>query len=70
MDTYHLTAETIDSFGRYLLSEEKSPGTVSKYLHDVRTFSAWLAGRAVTRELSARSTTAWWPQPGSGAPSV
>ena len=54
MDTYHLTAETIDSFGRYLLSEEKSPGTVSKYLHDVRTFSAWLAGRAVTRELSAR----------------
>ena len=40
-------------FQRHLLKAERSPGTVEKYLRDVRAFSTWLAGRPVTHERAA-----------------
>ena len=53
MDKHELTAEQIMAFGAYLRGEERSAGTVEKYLRDVRAFSAWLGGRPVTREGAA-----------------
>ncbi|MDO4314207.1 MAG: tyrosine-type recombinase/integrase [Oscillospiraceae bacterium] len=48
-----LTAERIDAFAHHLRAEERSSGTIEKYLRDVRAFAAWLDGRAVTRETAA-----------------
>lgn len=48
-----LTAEKVDAFGRHLLAEERSFGTVEKYLRDMRAFASWLDGRVVTREMTA-----------------
>ena len=48
-----LTAEKIEAYGRYLCAEERGSDTIEKYLRDVRAFSAFLAGRAVTRETAA-----------------
>lgn len=46
MDKRRITRERMDSFGRYLSQEERSRGTVEKYLRDVRELAAWLgAGR-------------------------
>ena len=39
-----------EAFVRQLRAEERSRGTVEKYLRDVERFSTWLAGRAATRE--------------------
>ena len=50
---HKLTPEQLTAFVRYLHTEERSEGTVAKYLRDVETFSRWLDGRAVTRELAA-----------------
>ena len=50
-----LTAEQITAYGRHLQAEERSPGTVEKYLRDVRAFARWLDGRAVTKE----AVTGW-----------
>ena len=46
----YLTQEKAAEYGRTLLEEERSEGTVEKYLRDIRAFSAWLDGRPVTRE--------------------
>lgn len=53
MTEHKLTVEGINAFGRYLLAEERSAGTIEKYLRDVQAFAAWLDGRAVTREMAA-----------------
>ena len=46
-----LTAMHIQSFADHLFQEEKSPATRSKYVRDVRAFSAYLGDRALTKEL-------------------
>ena len=53
MDNYHLTAEQITAFALHLRMEEHSPGTVEKYLRDVRAFARWLGGGPVTKEAAA-----------------
>lgn len=53
MTKYHLTADILTSYGKYLQQEERSPATVEKYMRDLRGFSAWLEGRAVTKRLAA-----------------
>lgn len=50
MDKRRITRERMDSFGRYLSQEERSRGTVEKYLRDVRELAAWLGGRELTKE--------------------
>lgn len=48
-----ISAEKREKFSGYLKSEERTPGTIEKYLRDVRSFAAWLDGRDVTKELAA-----------------
>ena len=50
-----LVSEQITAFEQHLWKEERSPGTVEKYLRDVRAFACWLDGRAVTKE----TVTGW-----------
>lgn len=49
-----LTGVQIEAYGQYLRSEERSPGTIGKYLRDVTAFMEWLDGRPVTKELTVR----------------
>ena len=51
MDERVLNQEQISSYGCWLRNEERAAGTIEKYLHDIRMFSAWLKGRPVTKEI-------------------
>lgn len=53
MNDHRLNPEQITAYGLYLRREEHAPGTIEKYLRDVRAFAAWLDGRPVTKELAA-----------------
>ena len=55
MNEHTLTPERIAAYGQYLRAEERAPGTVEKYLRDVRAFAAWLDGRPATKE----AVTGW-----------
>lgn len=54
MDKYRLTAERITAYSQTLRQEERSPGTIEKYLRDVRAFARWLDSAPVTKELATR----------------
>ncbi len=45
-----ITENQIMAYGEYLRHEERSQNTIEKYLHDVRSFYAWLGGMDVTKE--------------------
>lgn len=47
-----ISEEILSSFRLYMISEEKSPHTVKKYLRDVRRFSAVLGSRELTKETA------------------
>lgn len=53
MKQYQLTKEQIIAYGKHLREEERSAGTIEKYLRDTRSFAVWLEGRPVTKELAA-----------------
>ena len=53
MGERQISGSQIAAYGSYLRAEERSPGTVEKYLRDVRAFARWLGGRPVTKELAA-----------------
>ena len=53
MQNHSLIPEQITAFERYLRTEERSSGTIEKYLRDVRAFAVWLNGRIVTKETAA-----------------
>ena len=55
MQEQPIRTEHIERFARQMRQEERSPGTVEKYLRDVRALERWLNGRPVTRE----SVAAW-----------
>ena len=48
-----ISARCLTAYARRLHLEERSAGTIEKYLRDAEAFAAWLDGRAVTRELAA-----------------
>ena len=52
MENRPITEQDISSFGRSLISEEKSANTVEKYLRDARAFAAFAAGGVLTKELA------------------
>ena len=54
MDEHELCPEQIGGFAAFLNREERAPGTIDKYLRDVRAFAAWLDGRPVTKETAAQ----------------
>ena len=53
MEQQVITSEQIRAYGAKLRAEEKGPGTVEKYLRDVRALTAWLAGEGVTKDRAA-----------------
>lgn len=48
-----LTGSMLSAYMRYLQREERSDGTIEKYLRDVKGFVAWLNGKQVTKEVMA-----------------
>lgn len=50
-----ITSNSISEFEAWLVSEERSAGTISKYLRDISAFSTWLGDGEVCKE----SVAAW-----------
>ena len=50
MEHQAITGEVLGVFARTLRERERSPGTIEKYMRDIRAFAAWLEGAEVTRE--------------------
>lgn len=51
MDQRTLSAAQLAAYGACLRADERAPGTLEKYLRDLRAFLVWLDGRPVTKEL-------------------
>ena len=49
-----ITKQTMDRFYEYLIEEERSSGTIEKYIRDVRLLQSWLGPAPVTKENAAR----------------
>ena len=49
-----ITKQTMDRFYEYLIEEERSSGTIEKYIRDVRLLQSWLGSDPVTKENAAR----------------
>ena len=45
-----ITKEQIQSFRNYLIDEEKSKATVSKYMHDITDFAKWIGEQEITKQ--------------------
>lgn len=50
MNGRFITAKMIGEFKEYLISEERSPTTIEKYIRDVRMFSAFTGNSEITKE--------------------
>ena len=48
----HINQAQLTAFERYLRLEEREPGTIEKYLRDVRTFAAWLEEKPLDKEAA------------------
>ena len=53
MATHQFTIEQMKQFRAYLNAEDRSAGTVEKYLRDVQAFSDWMEKEEVTHERAA-----------------
>ncbi len=53
MNPYLITPALLAGFAAHLRAEERSPGTISKYLCDMRAFAGWLDGRPAEKALTA-----------------
>lgn len=49
-----VTEKRIQEYRDYLIQEERSRGTIEKYMRDLRAFAEWLAGREVDRALASQ----------------
>ena len=48
----HIDHNQIMNFERHLHLEERAPGTIEKYLRDVRSFAVWLGKRPLDKETA------------------
>ena len=48
--TTTITAESINNFKSWLHSEERSEGTIAKYMRDLEKLSFWLGDKEITKE--------------------
>ena len=46
-----ITNQTIKSFEKYLLENEKAPATIDKYMRDIRCFAEYAAEHALDKTL-------------------
>ena len=54
MNTNHIiTTETVAGFERWLASEERSEGTIKKYVHDVLSFAEWNGSAPLLKDAIA-----------------
>ena len=53
VQTNSINPGQLTAFVAHLRAEERSPGTVGKYLRDVSAFACWLGSAPVTKELAA-----------------
>ena len=53
MKRYTITTEKLQLFSLHLQAEERTPGTMEKYLRDVRALAAWLNGEEVSHDRAA-----------------
>lgn len=53
MKKCRLTVKQLASYKQFLYREERSAGTIEKYLRDINTFLQWLGDREVTKEVAA-----------------
>ena len=53
MKRYTITTEKLQLFSLHLQAEERTPGTIEKYLRDVRALAAWLNGEEVSHDRAA-----------------
>ena len=47
-----ISQKHLNAYRKYLISEEKSPATVEKYLRDAGAFAVYAEGKPVTKELT------------------
>lgn len=52
MNTASITRESVSAFEQFLRKEERSEGTIDKYLSDVGAFAGWLGDRELTKETA------------------
>ena len=50
-ETNSISIPGLTTHYHYLISEEKSPTTITKYLRDLQKFLTYTAGRPITKEL-------------------
>ena len=48
----HITGKQLTGFERHLRLEEREPGTIEKYLRDIRAFAVWLAEKPLDKEAA------------------
>ena len=53
MNQYNLTMEQITAYRTWLSGEEKSAGTIEKYLRDIGAFARWLKGAPVSKDRTS-----------------
>ena len=53
MDLF-IETKTIGEYGKMLAAEEKSAGTIEKYLRDVKAFALWLDKRPMSKDEQRR----------------
>ena len=44
----HITAEHIAAYADHLRAEERGPGTIAKYTHDLTALARFLGGKPLT----------------------
>ena len=48
----HITGKQLTGFERHLRLEEREPGTIEKYLRDIRAFAVWLEEKPLDKEAA------------------
>ena len=54
MSVRFITDQNIADFHMFLIDEERSSGTIKKYIHDSRMFKTWLGECPVNKEKAAQ----------------